>query len=130
MRLSHTFKFGAGKIGPAILSLGFVAGLHSAAMADDLKVTQVSITAPVHPGGTVELMVQTESGASCQGNRQGHYGNDYSIRLEQLKAGPDGRALWRWTVLAGNRPIGVRGVRVGCTAGGRTGTLETTFDVK
>jgi hypothetical protein len=114
----------------AVLALAALVGLSAGADADGLMVKLVSITRPVHPGGAVILVVQTQPGATCTGNRQGHYGNDYSIKLPTKTIGTDGRARWQWSVLPGNRPIGERSVHVTCTAGGQTGTIETQFDVE
>lgn len=114
----------------AILSLAGLIGLSIGARADGLAVTLVSITRPVHPGGVVALVIQTQSGAVCAGARQGHNSNDYSIKLPAKTIGADGRARWQWPVLPGNHPIGRRGVRVTCTAGTSTGILETNFDVE
>lgn len=113
-----------------VCGLGIVAGLSSTALAGDLLVQLASNTAPVHPGGTVTIVVHTEAGAVCEGMRQGHFGNAYSIRLPSQSAGPDGLIRWQWSVLSGNHPIGVRGVHVMCTAGERSGSLDTSFDVQ
>ncbi len=102
----------------------------TAARADDLAVKLISVTRPVHPGGEVVLVVQTQPGATCTGARQGHFGNDYSIPLQPKSTGADGRAQWQWSVLNGKHPIGLRGVRVTCSAEGRSGALETQFDVE
>ncbi len=114
----------------AVLSIGFLIGLAMNVRADDLSVKLVSITRPVHPGGTVTLVIQTRPDAICIGTRQGHYGNDYSIKLPARTSGIDGQATWQWNVLPGNRPIGRRGVHVACEASGETSTLDTQFDVE
>ena len=114
----------------AVLGLGILAGLNSIARADDLLVKLASITAPVHPGGVVTLVVHTQAGAVCEGKRQGHFGNAYSVTLASQSAGPDGLVRWEWSVLSGSHPIGVRGVHVVCTAAHRTGSLDTSFDVQ
>jgi hypothetical protein len=114
----------------ALWGLGIIAGLSSTALAGDLLVQLASNTAPVHPGGTVTIVVHTEAGAVCEGMRQGHFGNAYSIKLPPQPAGSDGLVRWHWSVLSGNHPIGIRGVHVMCTAGERTGSLDTTFVVQ
>ncbi|HTY68607.1 MAG TPA: hypothetical protein VMH36_18280 [Alphaproteobacteria bacterium] len=106
--------------------IGFSAG----AWADGLAIKLVSITRPVHPGETVELVVQARPGATCEGVRQGHNGDEYAIKLPAKAIGADGRAEWQWSVQPGRHPIGLRGVRVTCTAGGQKAGLETTFDVE
>src|SRR6185437_4971573 len=78
--------------------------------ATDLTVTLVAIASPVHPGGVVTLTVRTAPGATCQGSRQGHFSNDYTIVLPPVTAASDGTASWRWRVLSGRHPIGARGV--------------------
>ena len=100
------------------------------ALADELNVKLVSIASPVHPGGVVTLAIQTQPGAQCVGARQGHYGNAFSIKLTSQTAGSDGLAQWKWSVLSGNHPIGLRGVHVNCTVGDRQGSLDTSFDVR
>jgi len=98
--------------------------------ATDLTVTLVAIASPVHPGGVVTLTVRTAPGATCQGSRQGHFSNDYTIVLPPVTAASDGTASWRWRVLSGRHPIGARGVRVTCAAGDRSGMLATQFSVE
>lgn len=107
--------------------LAFVAwGAH----AEVLPVALVSVTDRVAPGGTVELVVEAEPGAVCEGNRQGHYSDAFSIHLPAHTTGPEGRAQWQWSVLSGARPIGIRRIRVTCTANGRSGGIETSFTVR
>src|SRR5215472_17160414 len=113
-----------------LLTMASWIGVSAAAWADGLVVKLASITRPVHPGGTVVLVIQTQSGAVCEGVRQGHNSDEYSIKLPAKATGADGHAEWQWSVLPGRHPIGVRGVRVACTAGTSTGTLETNFDVE
>ena len=102
----------------------------SAAIAADLPVTLVAIANPVHPGDVVTLTIRTEPGAICEGRRQGHFGNDYSIALSEKTAGSAGTASWQWQVLSGRHPIGARGVRMTCAVGDRAGTLATQFSVE
>ena len=114
----------------ATLSLVFLVSTSLAALADDFPIKLVSITAPVHPGGVVTLVIQTQPGAICEGNRQGHFGNEFSIKLPSQTTGADGLAQWQWSVRNGNRPIGLRGVHVTCTGGEHNGSLDTTFNVQ
>jgi hypothetical protein len=107
-----------------------VAGVIAPALASDLVVALASITAPVHPGGTVTLVVRTEAGAVCEGVRQGHFGNAYSIALPAQTTGADGLVRWQWRVLSGNHPVGIRGVHITCAAADRRGALDTSFDVE
>jgi hypothetical protein len=100
------------------------------AFAGELPLRLVSITAPVHPGGSVTLVIATQPGATCSGARQGHFGNDYAIALRPQVAGSDGSAQWQWSVLNGKRPIGRRGVHVTCTSAGQSAALDTAFDVE
>ena len=116
---------------PAVTwGFAMVAGVIAPARASDLVVALASITAPVHPGGTVTLVVRTKAGAVCEGVRQGHFGNAYSIALPSQTAGADRLVRWHWPVLSGNHPIGVRGVRITCAAGDRRGMLDTSFEVR
>ena len=121
-------------IRPALRALGCAivgaALAPSVPWAAELAVKQLSAPLEVEPGGTVMLVVQTEPGASCDGQRQGHYGDDYSIALGRQTAAADGHASWHWDVLPGHNPIGRRGVRIACRKDGRQGTLETDFVVK
>jgi len=113
-----------------IAGFGILFGISAAATADDLPLKLVSVTAPVHPGGVVTLIIQTLPDAMCEGNRQGHYGNSYSIKLQSQTARADGLVRWQWSVRSGNHPIGIRGVHVTCVAGERHAAMDTTFDVQ
>lgn len=104
--------------------------ISATALADELNVKLVSITSPVHPGGVVTLVIQTQPGAPCVGQRQGHYGNEFSIKLPSQTAGADGLVQWKWSVRIGNRPIGLRGVHVSCAIGDRQESLDTSFNVQ
>jgi hypothetical protein len=112
------------------LTIGLLVGMRAHARADDLLVKLVSITDRVLPGGTVVLVIETQPAAVCEGARQGHYGNEYSINLPSHTMGADGRAQWKWSVLNGSNPIGDRGVRVTCTADGKSGSLAAVFSVR
>ena len=113
-----------------ILGLACLVAAHVTALADELRVTVESITTPVHPGGVVTLVVRTQPGAVCQGNRQGHFGNGYTVALASQSVGPGGLVRWDWSVLSGSHPIGIRGVHVICAALDRSGALNTSFDVR
>ena len=102
----------------------------ASARADGLPIKLVSINGIVAPGETVTLVIQTSPGAACAGKRQGHFGNAYSVPLAPETTDANGKAQWLWPVLGGTHPIGLRGVRVTCTAGTQSGTLDTTFNVQ
>ena len=80
--------------------------------------------------GSDDLIVETQPGAVCAGERQGHYGDEYSIKLPSHTIPSDGHARWQWSVLNGNNPIGDRGVHLTCTADGKSGSLSATFSVR
>jgi hypothetical protein len=113
-----------------ISGFAILAGVIAPALAGDLVVALASTTSPVHPGGTVTLVIRAEAGAVCEGRRQGHFGNAYSIALPSQTAGADGLVRWQWRVLSGNHPVGIRGVHITCAAADRRGALDTSFDVE
>jgi hypothetical protein len=114
----------------ALTALGLFLGIDAAAHAEGLPVALVSITARVAPGGMVALVIRTEPGSVCSGQRQGHASDAFSVPLPPHRTGADGEARWQWSVLSGNRPIGVRRVHVSCARSDRSGSLETEFDVR
>jgi hypothetical protein len=110
------------------LGLGLPLGLSAFAYAAELSIKLVSITSPVPPGGTVTLLIATEPGAICSGQRQGHSGEE--IPLRSSVAGPNGRLQWSWPIRGGQHPVGIRNVRITCTKSDRQGSLGTAFDVR
>jgi hypothetical protein len=114
----------------AVAAAALLVGINAAALADGLQIALVLMTAQVAPGGTVTLVIQTEPGATCEGNRQGHFGDGFSVPLPRQRIGDDGRAQWEWSVLRGSHPIGLRRVHVTCIRNGRSGSLDTAFDIK
>ncbi len=112
------------------IAIAVLTGLCSLAWADDLSLKVVENNSPVRPGGMVTLVVKTQPGADCEGTRQGHFSDAYSIPLAPRTADADGLARWQWAVRSGNQPIGLRGVRVWCAAGSQKASLETTFEVR
>lgn len=111
-----------------VTGLSLLLGLGVFAFAAGLTVQLVSITSPVPPGGRVSLIVATEPGAACTGQRQGHSGDELS--LQSSVAGSNGQVKWSWPIRSGSHPVGVRSVRVTCTKGNRQGSLSTAFDVR
>lgn len=110
------------------LGLGLLLSLSTAAFPAGLKVKLVSITSPVPPGATVTLVIATEHGAVCSGQRQGHFGQE--LGLQSSIAGSDGRAQWSWSLRSGQHPVGIRTVHVVCARGNREGSLAAAFDVR
>jgi hypothetical protein len=111
-----------------ITGLSLLLGLSVFAFAAGLTVHLVSITSPVPPGGRVILIVTTEPGAACIGQRQGHSGDELS--LQSSIAGSSGQVQWSWPIRSGLHPVGVRSVRVICTKANRQGSLSTAFDAR
>jgi hypothetical protein len=110
------------------LGLGLLLCQSTFAYAAGLQVRLVSITSPIPPCSKVILLIATESGATCTGQRQAHRYNE--VQLQSVEVGPNGRAKWEWQVLCGNRPGGVRTVHVTCTKGDRRSSVWTSFDVR
>jgi hypothetical protein len=81
------------------LTAGLLVGIKSAVLADRLPIAIVSMTAQVAPGRTVTLGIQAPSGATCQGNQLGHFGDVLSVPLPPHRIRADGRAQWQWSVL-------------------------------
>ena len=97
------------------------------AHAEDLEVRLVSITSPVPPGGTVELVVAAPPGATCTGRRQPHQGLDIPIATQVVPT--DGKVRWTFQVLKGLNPVGLRSIHVTCTLDRRQGSMDTSFAV-
>jgi hypothetical protein len=110
------------------LGLGLLLSLNTFVYAAGLKVKLVSITSPVLPGGTVTLVIATEPGAACTGQRQGHFGNEITLPLSNV--GSNGRLQWSWPIRSGQHPVGIRTVHITCTMGNRRGSLGTVFNVR
>jgi hypothetical protein len=100
------------------------------ASADELAVSLASITSPVHPGGTVTLIVKTEPEAICHGKRQVHSGDETELSPATLEASKAGTVQWSWKVLPGRNPVGSRTVDVSCTKGERDGALQAVWVVR
>jgi hypothetical protein len=116
-------------LGGLIIS-GLMATVTSAAIADDLSVKLVSITAPVVSGEPATLILQTEPGASCQAEftamRGGQYG---SFKRGPTTANSDGQVHWSFTYKIEGRPRVQFQANVTCASGDRKGTLLVPFDV-
>jgi hypothetical protein len=112
----------------AVLSAFAAIFIATSAHAAGLSIRLVSITSPIPPGARVTVIVATEKGATCAGEREAHAYNKVPLRAETV--GENGRAQWDWNVLPGRHPGGVRKVHIACSKGGRSGAVNTVFDVR
>jgi len=108
----------------------------SPSSADALTVTLVSIVSPVNPGGSQQLVVQTQSGTTCSGDIQGAQsggsakgGAPSEYHLPSVQADDQGKVTWAWK-LGMSFPKGHRTVHVFCKNGSSTGGLEVGYDVQ
>lgn len=108
-----------------VLAMTFIG---TTAHAAGLSVRLVSITSPIPPGARVTVIVATEKDATCAGEREAHAYNKVPLRAETVDG--NGRATWRWNVLSGNHPGGERRVHITCSKNGRSGAVDTIFDVR
>jgi len=109
-----------------LIVLGLVAGSTVIALAEDLNINLVSINTPVRPGDTVNIVVQTEPGASCVAHAAPRNGREFT--LGPTTAGTAGRVAWKIRTDNGahNRSVAVD---IMCKAGDRQGTLNTSYEV-
>ena len=110
------------------ITLGLLLGPSISVNASGLTLKLISITSPVPPGGQVTLVIASEPAAVCSGRRQGHFGQEISLTTSTAES--DGRVQWSWPIRSGQKPVGIRGVRVKCIKGTRQGSLDTAFDVR
>ena len=83
----------------AALALSVVAltSLVLPALADDLQVKVVSATSQVQVRGPIKLVVQTDPGATCDGNIHWQYKQSLdNFPLRAKTAGDDGTITWEW----------------------------------
>ena len=117
------------------LSLGIVlavllAGATSApAAAPQLPVTLVFITSPVNHGNPASISVKTAPGATCRITVTYKSGPSRAKGLTAKTSDDHGMVGWTWLVGARTAP-GTWPVSVSCSAGGQTGTLQTSIVVQ
>lgn len=117
---------------PALLCLSLMAAGASPAMPaamQDVKVKLVSLTKTVAPGDDATIAVSTAPNADCTIAVTYKSGPSDAKGLDPQKADAKGAAKWTWTAAKATTP-GTWPIKVSCAAGGKTGTLETSFVVK
>jgi len=97
--------------------------------AQPLQVRLVALTSPVSPGADATLTVQTAPGAMCLITVRYKSGPSTARGLVPKPAGGRGIVTWTWRVGTRTTP-GRWPISVTCSAGGRQGALETTFEVR
>lgn len=112
------------------LAIAIVAALVpvQSAMADDLTVKIVSAPTEVIAGDQITITVQTEPGASCDGNVawKSVKGQAHSnVQLVQRTAKSDGKVMWSWKV--GQGPAAEGQILVTCQAGDRSGKASASL---
>lgn len=114
---------------PALLALALVPLLASVAFAQQLQIRVVSLTSPVSPGDDASITIQTAPNASCSITVIYKSGPSRARGLFPQSADRRGTVTWTWRVGTRTTPGRWR-IVVTCAAGGRQGTLETTFVVR
>ncbi len=99
------------------------------AAAPQLPVTLVSITSPVKHGNPATIVVKTAPGAACRITVTYKSGRGRAKGLTPRPSDEQGMVGWTWLVGTQTTP-GTWPVSVTCTAGGRTGTLQTSIVVQ
>jgi micrococcal nuclease len=121
--------------GQRTLSLGVVLAVLLAvatsapAAAPQLPVTLVSITSPVNHGKPASISVKTAPGAACRIAVTYKSGPSRAKGLTPKTSDDHGTVGWTWLVGTRTTP-GTWPVSVYCSAGGRTGTLQTSIVVQ
>ena len=106
-----------------------IAVASSARAAEQLSVALVSITSPVNHGNPASIAIKTAPGAACQITVTYKSGRSKAKGL--IPKTSDGQGMVSWTWLVGSRTTpGTWPVSVRCSAGGRTGALQTTIIVQ
>ncbi len=117
-----------------LLSLGLVLAIllvvaTNAPAEPQLAVTLVSITSPVNHGNPATISVKTAPGAACRITVTYKSGPSRAKGLIPKTSDDHGMVGWTW--LVGTRTTaGTWPVSVNCSAGGRTGTLQTSIVVQ
>ncbi len=111
------------------LAVALLVSIAPSPVRAQLQVRFVSVTSPVSPGDDATLTVQTAPGAECLITVRYKSGPSKARGLVPKEA--DGRGLVSWTWRVGTRTTPGRWpIIVTCSAGGRQGTLETSFEVR
>ena len=93
-----------------------------------LLVRQVSLTSPARPGADAIIVVGTAPNAACTITVIYKSGPSRAKGLVPEMADAQGRVAWTWRVGTRTTP-GTWPIIVSCSLGGRSGRLETSFDV-
>jgi acyl-CoA hydrolase len=109
---------------PFLILIVLLLGLAAASSAD-AAVGLISVTSPVHPGGTVTLVARAASTTTC--SIRVHFGSRPSIITSGQTRRPVFTVLrWTWTMPA-HATHGRWTIDVSC---GAVGTLHTSFLVR
>ncbi len=112
----------------AILAVALLTLAPSPVRAQPLQVRLVSVTSPVGPGNDATITVQTVPSALCLITVRYKSGPSKAQGLVPKTADSRGIVAWTWRVGTRTTP-GRWPIIVTCSAGGRQGTLETSFEV-
>jgi hypothetical protein len=91
-----------------------------------LPVTIVSLTSPVSHGNAANISIKTAPGAACTIAVTYKSGPSRAKGLGPKIADNQGLIFWTWIVGTRTTP-GQWPISVNCSAGGKQGTLETSF---
>lgn len=115
--------------GIALAVILLLAGTAPIVSAQQLQVRLVSLTSPVNPGDNATIVVQTTPGALCLITVR--YKSGPSKAKDLVPKTADSRGIVTWTWRVGTRTtLGRWPIIVTCSADGRQGTLETSFEVR
>ena len=117
-------RFSLGLVLVAVLAVAT-----TARAAEQLSIALLSITSPVHHGNPASISIKTAPGAACQITFT--YKSWPSRAKGLTPKTSDGQGMVSWTWLVGSRTTpGTWPVSVSCSAGGRTGALQTSIIVQ
>lgn len=105
------------------------AGATSARAAEQLAVALVSITSPVNHGNPATIAIKTAPGAACRITVSYKSGPSRAKGLTPKTSNSQGMVTWTWLVGSRTTP-GTWPVSVRCSAGERTGALQTSIVVQ
>lgn len=99
------------------------------AHAQPLDVKLMALTSPVSPWARATIAVQTATAAECHITVWYKSGPSRARGLGPKVADSHGRVSWTWVVGSNTTP-GTWPIAVTCSAAGREGTLQTSFEVR
>ena len=110
------------------LSVVALTSLVLPALADDLQVKIVTVTSSVQVRGPIKLVVQTDPGATCDGNIHWQYKqsvDNYPLRAKT--AGDDGTITWEWKAPSA---FAHGTISIMCKAGDKQGRTSVSLTVQ